>query len=101
MLVVSGRDTLSFKHVYLHAVHDRDGPSCTDAAELLATFGLVFLGTQRPVVIRPVLPPRSVVTSLSCPLTCYIHSYQHLIRLVFGKGHNDCETEIKQRATLD
>ena len=91
---------LSLIRVYLHAIIDRDGPSCTNTTEFLASFGVVFLGTQGPVDSRPLLPPRSVVTSTFCPLTRYIKPYQHFIVLIFGESHHDCEAEIKHNATM-
>ena len=90
---------LSFKRVYLHAINDRDGPSCTKATEFLTSFGVVFLGTQDPVDIRPLLPPRSVVTSTFCPFARYINTYQHFI-VHIDELHHDCEAEIKHKATM-
>ena len=92
--------TLSFIRVYLHAINDRNGPSCTSATEFLASFGLNFLGTQGPVDIRPLSPQRSVVTSTFCPLIPYINSYLHFIGLVSGENHHDCEAEIKCKASM-
>jgi hypothetical protein len=99
ILSKTGTET-SFKRVYLHAINDRDGPSCAKTTEFLTSFGLDFLGTQGPVEIRPLSPPRTVVTSTFCPLTRYINSYQHFNVLIFGESHHDCETEMKHNATM-
>jgi len=86
--------------VYLHAINDRDGPSCTNTTEFLTRCGLVYLGTEVPVDIRLLVPQRSVVTSTFCPLTRYINPYLHFIGLVLGEIHHDCEAEMKHNATM-